>query len=107
MKLLFMKGADVDIKDQAGWTPVYLAAYYGHLDVLKFLAVKVKGLTRSVCNQHFIINFPYPPPSPIFCRAVMSSKRTNRVKNPLMWRNLKTFVIFSEMHPKKFEKSSD
>ena len=41
VKLLVLEGADVDRTDEAGWTSVYLAAYYSHLEILKFLAVQV------------------------------------------------------------------
>jgi len=38
--MLLEKGADVEAKDKAGWTPFKLAAYQGH----KAVAVILKGV---------------------------------------------------------------
>ena len=37
VKRLLNEGADVNAKDEDGWTPLHWAAYYGHLNVVKLL----------------------------------------------------------------------
>jgi ankyrin repeat protein len=36
-ELLLAHGAEVNVKDKLGWTPVYTAASYGHKDVAELL----------------------------------------------------------------------
>eukprot|EP00282_Hemiselmis_andersenii_P013460 CAMPEP_0114129698 /NCGR_PEP_ID=MMETSP0043_2-20121206/11613_1 /TAXON_ID=464988 /ORGANISM="Hemiselmis andersenii, Strain CCMP644" /LENGTH=50 /DNA_ID=CAMNT_0001222989 /DNA_START=54 /DNA_END=203 /DNA_ORIENTATION=- len=30
-------GAEIDAKDEDGWTPLHLAAAYGHVDIVRYL----------------------------------------------------------------------
>ena len=38
LRLLHGKGADMNIRDNSGWTPLMTAADEGHLDVVRYLA---------------------------------------------------------------------
>jgi ankyrin repeat protein len=40
VQLLLYIGADVNCKDDDGWTPICLAAIYNHLDICKLLIEK-------------------------------------------------------------------
>ena len=37
MKLLLDAGADKEVKDEDGWTPLHVAARKGHTDIVKLL----------------------------------------------------------------------
>ena len=37
MRYLLEKGANIEVEDSNGWTPLIFAAKYGHLDVVKYL----------------------------------------------------------------------
>lgn len=37
VKLLVGEGADLEIRNNEGWTPLMVAAYYGYIDIAKFL----------------------------------------------------------------------
>ena len=53
-------------------------------------------LLTTICHPYTSSTPLSIPHSPIFCRAVMSSRLTKRAKNPLMWPNLLILKIFFE-----------
>lgn len=43
-KLYSINANSINIEDETGYTPLVLACYYGHLDIVSFLVDKVKSL---------------------------------------------------------------
>ena len=37
MKLLIENDANINIKDSGDWTPLIMASFYGHLDIIEYL----------------------------------------------------------------------
>lgn len=50
VKLLLASGANVEAADKGGWTPLYVAASSGHVEVTKLLlssGANIEAVTRS------------------------------------------------------------
>jgi hypothetical protein len=59
VKLLISEGADVNARDQQGWTPALAALYGGELAVRRSQRHQESTGERCPCGQ---LGGPYPPP---------------------------------------------
>ena len=48
--ILINSGADLEAKDQNGWTPLFWAARFGYTEVVKLLVSK--GAAKDLKNKH-------------------------------------------------------
>ena len=62
VELLASSGADLDKPNSDGWTPAYLAALDGRVDVLAVL--RDKGADLNKCDRGELFSFIFPPLPP-------------------------------------------